>query len=131
VLDPMLFLGGFYLPPFHVKSEQSVEITTEDEVIVTGSMDVLVLKNSCRFCWSKKAVFSVEAGLAQILSYMLGNPAPDQPCFGMIATGGSFIFLKLVSIHRSMQPLSYLAFVIQEIWTPSSAFSNVWVNSLR
>jgi len=59
-------------------------------------------------------VFSVEAGLAQILSYMLGNPAPDQPCFGMIATGGSFIFLKLVSIHRSMQPLSYLAFVIQE-----------------
>jgi len=43
-----------------------------------------------------KAVFSVEAGLAQILSYMLGNPAPDQPCFGMIATGGSFIFLKLV-----------------------------------
>jgi len=31
VLDPMLFLGGFYLPPFHVKSEQSVEITTEDE----------------------------------------------------------------------------------------------------
>jgi len=24
---PDLFLGGFYLPPFHVKSEQSVEIT--------------------------------------------------------------------------------------------------------
>lgn len=99
VLDPMLFLGGFYLPPFHVKSEQSVDITTEDEgVIVTGSLDVLVLKEHL---WvlvveSKKAVFSVEAGLAQILSYMLGNPDPDQPCFGTIVTGGSFIFLKLV-----------------------------------
>jgi len=45
-------------------------------------MDVLVLKEQL---WvlaeSKKAVFSVEAGLAQILSYMLGNPAPDQPCW--------------------------------------------------
>lgn len=33
---------------------------------------------------------------AQILAYMLGNPYPDQPSFGMITTGGSFIFLKLV-----------------------------------
>lgn len=99
VVDPILFLCSFYLPPFHVKSEQSVDITTEDEgVIVTGSLDVLVLQEQL---WvlvveSKKAMFSVEAGLAQILSYMLGSPAPDQPCFGMIATGGSFIFLKLV-----------------------------------
>lgn len=99
VLDPMLFLGGFYLPPFHVKSEQSVNITAEDEgVVVTGSLDVLVLKEQL---WvlvveSKQAGFSVEAGLAQILSYMLGSPNSDQPSFGMITTGGSFIFLKLV-----------------------------------
>lgn len=99
VLDPLLFLGGFYLPPFHVKSEQSVDIATEDEgTIITGSLDVLVLKEQF---WilvveSKKAAFSVEEGLAQTLSYMLGSPDPNKPCFGMITTGGSFIFLKLV-----------------------------------
>lgn len=27
---------------------------------------------------------------------MLGNPHPDKPSFGMITTGGSFIFIKLV-----------------------------------
>ncbi|MBO1351699.1 MAG: hypothetical protein EBE86_031970 [Hormoscilla sp. GUM202] len=45
---------------------------------------------------SKKAAFSIEAGLAQILTYMLGNPHPEQPSYGTIATGGSFVFLKLV-----------------------------------
>jgi hypothetical protein len=27
---------------------------------------------------------------------MLGNPNPEKPKFGMITTGGSFIFVKLV-----------------------------------
>ena len=45
---------------------------------------------------SKKAAFSIEAGLAQILTYMLGSPQPEQPSYGMITTGGSFVFLKLV-----------------------------------
>lgn len=99
VLDPLLFLAGFYLPPFHVKSEQSVEISTDDEgVIVTGNLDALVLKEHL---WvlaieSKKAAFSVEEGLAQLLSYMLANPNRDHSSFGMITTGGSFIFLKLI-----------------------------------
>lgn len=36
VLDPILFIGDFYLSPFHVKAEKSVTIAEEDEgVIVT------------------------------------------------------------------------------------------------
>ncbi len=27
---------------------------------------------------------------------MLATPPPEKPCFGMITTGGSFIFVKLV-----------------------------------
>jgi hypothetical protein len=27
---------------------------------------------------------------------MLGNPHPEQPSYGVITTGGSFVFLKLV-----------------------------------
>ncbi|GAQ00090.1 hypothetical protein [Leptolyngbya sp. NIES-2104] len=104
VLDPLLFLGGFYLPPFHIRSEPSVEIVAEDEgVKITGNIDALVLNNQL---WvlvveSKRASFSVEEGLPQILSYMLANPNPEKPCFGLITTGGSFMFVKLV---RESQP---------------------------
>lgn len=111
ILDPLLFIGGFYLAPFQVKAEKSVKISTEDEgVIVTGSLDVLVLKDTI---WvmvieSKQVEFSIEAGLAQILSYMLANPNPEKPSFGMITTGGSFIFLKLVKGNSPQYGLSRL-----------------------
>lgn len=109
VLDPILFIGDFYLAPFYVKAERSVTIISEDEeVIVSGRLDVLVLTDQF---WvmaieSKKFDFSIEAGRAQILSYMLGNPYPDRPSFGMITTGGSFIFLKLVKGERPQYGLS-------------------------
>jgi hypothetical protein len=109
VLDPILFIGDFYLAPFYVKAEQSVTIISEDEeVIVTGRMDVLVLTEQF---WvmaieSKKFDFSIEAGRAQILAYMLGNPHPTKPSFGMITTGGSFIFLKLVKGEKPQYGLS-------------------------
>lgn len=99
VLDPILFIGDFYLLPFYVKSEESVDIISDDEgIIVKGKIDTLVLKDQL---WvmvveSKKAAFSIEEGLAQILAYMLGNPHPEKPSFGMITTGGSFVFVKLV-----------------------------------
>jgi hypothetical protein len=57
---------------------------------------------------SKQVEFSIEAGLAQILSYMLANPNPEQPSFGMITTGGSFIFLKLVKGDSPKYGLSRL-----------------------
>jgi hypothetical protein len=99
MLSPLLDLADFYLSPFHVKSEKSVEISEEDEgVIIKGQIDVLVLREQL---WlmvieSKKAAFSIEEGLAQILAYMLATPHPEKPSFGMITTGGSFIFIKLV-----------------------------------
>ena len=100
VLSPILFIGDFYLSPFYVRAEESVEIAMEDEegVIVRGKIDTLVLKEQL---WvmtieSKKASFSTEEGLAQILAYMLGKPNPDKPSYGTIATGGSFVFVKLV-----------------------------------
>lgn len=109
VLDPILFIGDFYLSPFYVKAEKSVTIAEEDEgVIVTGSLDVLVLKNQfwVMVIESKKAGFSIEAGRAQVLAYMLANPHPERPSFGMITTGGSFIFLKLIKGQRLQYGLS-------------------------
>lgn len=99
MLDPILFIGDFYLSPFHIRSEEPVAIEAEDkEVTIRGKIDTLVLKDQL---WvmvieSKRASFSIEAGLAQILAYMLGNSRPEKPSFGLITTGGSFMFLKLV-----------------------------------
>ena len=111
VLDPILFIGGFYLAPFYVRLEESIELAIEDEdVLVKGRIDTLVLKERL---WvmvveSKKTSFSIEAGLAQILAYMLGNPNSQKPSYGMITTGGSFIFLKLVQANSPQYGTSKL-----------------------
>jgi len=97
VVDPLLFLCGFYLPPFYVRSEYSVEIgDVEEGILIKGSLDTIVLQDQV---WilvveSKQATYSVEAGRSQILSYMLASPQPIT--YGLITSGGSFMFVKLV-----------------------------------
>ncbi|WP_319592565.1 restriction endonuclease subunit R [Zarconia navalis] len=99
ILSPLLFLADFFLPPFHIKAEKSTEIITEDEgVIIRGQLDFVVLKERV---WlmvieSKEMSYSLEVGLAQLLSYMLASPHPDKPGYGMLTNGGSFTFVKLV-----------------------------------
>jgi len=109
VLGPLLNLAGFYLYPFHTKSEHSVKVSNMDgDVIVEGKIEVLVLKDQfwVMVIESKQAAFSIEAGLAQILAYMLANENQDKPCFGMITTGGSFVFIKLVKGDSPQYALS-------------------------
>lgn len=99
VLSPLLFIGKFYLPPFPIKLEKSVEIATEDAgTIIKGRIDFLLLNEQfwVTVIESKQVAYSVEAGLDQILAYMLATPHPEKPVFGMITSGGSFMFLKLV-----------------------------------
>ncbi len=109
VLDPLLFIADFYLKPFYVKAEESIEISSEDDgIIIKGRIDTLVLREQL---WvmvieSKKAAFSIEEGLAQILAYMLSNPHLNQPNYGMITTGGSFVFIKLVKTDKPRYALS-------------------------
>jgi len=109
VVDPLLFIGDFYLATFYVKSEESIEIAVPDEdVIIKGRIDTLVLKEQfwVMIIESKRASFSVEQGLAQILAYLLGNPYTNRPSFGMIATGSEFIFVKLVKGNPPRYALS-------------------------
>ena len=78
ITDPLLFIGDFYLAPFYVKSEESIDIEVPDkDVVIKGRIDTLVLRDQL---WvmsieSKKASFSIEEGLAQLLAYMLGSPS--------------------------------------------------------
>ena len=111
VLSPLLDLAGFYQPPFRVETETSINLAAEDEgVIVKGRIDVLVLQEQL---WllvieSKKAEFSLEAARAQALAYMLANPKRDQPSFGLITNGSSFVFVKLVKRQMPQYALSRL-----------------------
>ncbi|MDZ8066793.1 MAG: restriction endonuclease subunit R [Nostoc sp. DedQUE08] len=109
VIDPLLFIGDFYLAPYYVKSEESIDIAVPDEdVIIKGRIDTLVLKEQfwLMIIESKRASFSVEQGLAQILAYLLGNRDNDKLSFGMIATGSEFIFVKLVKGNPPRYALS-------------------------
>jgi hypothetical protein len=98
MLSPLLDLADFYLLPFYVKTEDSLEITLEDEgEIVRGRIDVLVLKQQF---WllvieSKQAGFSLLTAMPQALAYMLGNLYPERPTYGLVTNGSHFIFLKL------------------------------------
>ncbi len=109
ILGPLLLLADFYSYPFHTKSEYSLKISAVDrERIVEGKINVLALQDNfwLMVIESKQAAFSIEAGLAQILAYMLANKNQDKPCFGMITTGGSFVFIKLVKGKTPQYALS-------------------------
>lgn len=67
-------------------------------VVIRGKIDVLVLQDQF---WiivieSKRAKFSLEPRIPQALAYMLANPNPEKPLFGLVTNGSNFIFLKLV-----------------------------------
>jgi hypothetical protein len=100
IISPLLDLAGFFLPPFYVDTETSVEIETQEgNLTLRGRMDVLVLME--RF-WvlvieSKRAEFSLKVGIPQVLSYMLASPQTDRPVYGLVSNGHSFVFLKCQS----------------------------------
>jgi len=97
--SPLLERAGFYDYPFKMRGEASVEIVLDDDDVETlrKRIDVLVLQN--RF-WvtlleSKRTTISVMSALPQTLTYMMANPPPDQPAFGMMTNGDGIIFLTL------------------------------------
>lgn len=104
VLSPLLELAGFYDPPFYIRTEAEMSISSLDPdespdggAVVRGTIDVLVLMEKL---WilvieSKMSDFSLTKALAQALSYMLGSP--QLQTFGMITNGSDFIFLKVQS----------------------------------
>lgn len=98
VLSPLLDLADFFAPPFRFTTETTVQIQVEsNDVVYRGRIDALVLQE---MLWvvvieSKETSFSLELALPQALAYMLANPNPERPVFGMVTNGGNFIFVKL------------------------------------
>jgi hypothetical protein len=98
VLSPLLDLAGFYAPPFRVDGEMSVKVSAIDEgEVVQGSIDVLVIQEQI---WmtvieAKNSEFSLTKALPQALAYMLAQPKPEKPTFGMVLNGSEFLLIKL------------------------------------
>ena len=109
VLSPLLDLADFYRPPFYVETESSIEIALEDEgEIVRGRIDVMVLKHQF---WllvieSKQSGFSLLTAIPQALAYMLANPNPEKPAFGLVTNGDDFQFIKLTKQDTPQYALS-------------------------
>lgn len=110
VLSPLLRLAGFYQPPFYIASEQEVEISSEDEgSLVRGRIDILVFHPPF---WvlvieAKRAQYSLEVAIPQVLAYMLSNLETQKPRYGFITNGREFQFLKLTKEHVPQYALSY------------------------
>lgn len=99
IVSPILFIAGFFVSPFHIRAEKSIQIQEEDEGrIIEGRIDILILKKNfwVTVIESKQLSFSVDEGLAQLLAYMLADPNPETPTFGLITTGANFTFVKLL-----------------------------------
>lgn len=66
-------------------------------IAVNGQADTLVIQQKL---WvlvveSKRSI-SLEAGIPQALTYMMGNPNPEKPVYGMVTDGSLFMFIKLL-----------------------------------
>ena len=107
--SPLLATAGFYNPPFRVRAAESVQIVLKDsEETLQGRIDVLVLKNRL---WvvvleSKKTALSAWAALPQALAYLMANPQPELPSFGMVTNGDDIIFVKLSAQAQRQYALS-------------------------
>lgn len=117
VVAPLLNLAGFFLAPFYIETEKSVEITVEnDDSILRGRIDILVVRDRV---WvltieSKRGEFSLKVGIPQVLSYMLAAPTPQKTLYGMVTNGGSFMFLKLIRGDRLLYSRSKLFILGQD-----------------
>jgi hypothetical protein len=109
LVSPLLAIAGFYDPPYRIRAERSVQLTLNDgEEVLQGRIDVLVLLNQL---WvvvveSKKTALSLWSALPQTLAYLMADPQPEQPTFGMITNGDEIVFVKLEQIGQQQYALS-------------------------
>ncbi|MDF5714223.1 MAG: type I restriction endonuclease subunit R [Rhizonema sp. NSF051] len=109
LVSPLLALAGFYDPPFKIKAEAAVALVLDDgEEILRGRIDVLILQERL---WvmaleSKKTTLSVWSALPQALAYLMANPNPNLPVFGMVTNGDDILLIKLVQTDTPQYDLS-------------------------
>lgn len=117
VLSPLLDLANFYQSPFGLMTEESIELSAEDEGLrVKGKIDVLVVKEKL---WvlvveSKSTRFDVVSALPQALTYLLSAPNKEEPVYGLVVNGREFLFVKLQHGSRPIYARSFALSIERE-----------------
>jgi predicted type IV restriction endonuclease len=99
IVSPLLDLAGLYEPKFTIRAEATVEILLPDrDEQLQGRIDTLILQD--RF-WvlvieAKNTALSLSVAIPQALTYMMSNPYPEHPAFGLVTNGDEFRFIKLL-----------------------------------
>ena len=97
VVSPLLFLAGFLDAPFSLRSEESIEISNQDNQITDkGRIDALVFKADIWIVLveAKRSSFSFLVAVPQALIYMMASPNGNLPTYAMVTNGDHFMFVK-------------------------------------
>jgi hypothetical protein len=99
LISPLLTLAGLYDEPFFVSAEPSLEIELEDQdEILRGRIDTLIVQQQF---WvlviESKSTIAFSIALPQAMVYMMANPHPDRPVYGLITNGDEFMFIKMLT----------------------------------
>lgn len=108
VISPVLTLAGLYDEPFFVTTEPEVELLLEDrDELLRGRIDTLIIQQQL---WvlvvESKSTIAFSVALPQALTYMMGNPNPERPVYGLITNGDEFQFIKLLIQDNPQYDLS-------------------------
>ena len=97
VVSPLLFLAGFLDAPFSLRSEESIEISNQDNQITDkGQIDDLVFKEDIWIVLveAKRSSFSFLVAEPQALTYIMASPNGNLPTYVMVTNGDHFMFVK-------------------------------------
>lgn len=109
LISPLLTLAGLFDEPFFVTTEPSVELVIEDrDEILRGRIDTLIVQQQL---WvlvveSKNTSLSASLVLPQALAYMMSNPHPERPVYGLVTNGDHSQLIKILICSQPQYDLS-------------------------
>ncbi|NER27237.1 MAG: type I restriction endonuclease subunit R [Symploca sp. SIO1C4] len=108
VISPLLTLAGLYDEPFFINTEPEVELILEDrDEVLRGRIDTLIIQQQL---WvlvvESTSTIAFSVALPQALTYMMANPNPEHPVYGLITNGDEFQFIKLTTQDTPQYDLS-------------------------
>jgi len=108
VISPLLNLAALYDEPFLITTEPEVKLLLEDrDELLRGRIDTLIIQQQL---WvlvvESKSTIAFSVALPQALTYMMANPNPERPVYGLITNGDEFQFIKLLSQNNPQYDLS-------------------------
>ena len=108
LISPLLTLAELYDEPFFVSTQPSLEIQVEDQdEILRGRIDTLIVHDQF---WASviesKSTIAFSIALPQAMAYMMANPNPNRPIYGLISNGDEFMFIKMLTQGLAQYDLS-------------------------